>query len=322
MRDYLDIFYFCTQTIFYITMKPTYIISLVLLFCHLSGSAQRKMTSQEYIDTYKDLAIKSMIEYKIPASITLAQGLLESGNGGSELAVRSNNHFGIKCKSSWTGERVYHDDDSQGECFRKYSTVEHSYRDHSKFLTDSPRYASLFELSTTDYRGWAHGLKSAGYATNPRYAELLIDIIERNNLNEYDSNKPSGGKRGGIFAQTSQRSASFVIHPTERNNGVRIVTVSEGETFASIAAQYKMSRKRLLRINDLRDSQASISPGMSLYIEPKASRSRQTARHTITTGESYHSVSQQYGIKLKSLIKMNPLARTFPPKVGQELRLR
>ena len=158
---------------------------LFLLLFSFQLSAQN-MTRDEYIDKYKDEAIYQMKKYKIPASITLAQGILESGDGNSELAKKSNNHFGIKCHSDWKGERVYHDDDIKDECFRKYNTVRDSYDDHSEFLLRS-RYADLFEYALTDYKSWAKGLKKAGYATNPNYAKLLIKIIEENELYKLDN---------------------------------------------------------------------------------------------------------------------------------------
>ena len=157
---------------------------LFLLLFSFQLSAQN-LTRNEYIDKYKDEAIYQMKKYKIPASITLAQGILESGDGNSELAKKSNNHFGIKCHSDWEGERVYHDDDKKNECFRKYNKVRDSYDDHSEFLL-RPRYASLFEYALTDYKSWAKGLKKAGYATNPNYAKHLIKIIEENELHKLD----------------------------------------------------------------------------------------------------------------------------------------
>lgn len=170
---------------------------LVICFCFFAFAASaQKMSRAEYIAKYKDLAIAEMNQYGIPASITLAQGVLESGDGNSELARKAKNHFGIKCHSSWTGKKVYHDDDEAQECFRKYSTVSASYRDHSIFL-QKPRYANLFELAITDYKGWAKGLKKAGYATNPKYPELLINIIETHQLQQYDrpSDAPFMAKR-------------------------------------------------------------------------------------------------------------------------------
>lgn len=299
-----------------------YILFLIL---PVAASAQHKMSNQEYIDTYKHMAIRSMKEFGIPASITLAQGLLESGNGGSRLAVKGNNHFGIKCKGSWTGAKIYHDDDAKGECFRKYRNAEQSYRDHSKFLTESPRYADLFKLSITDYKGWARGLKTAGYATNPKYPELLINLIEKNRLHQFD--RPNG--ISGLLTRRKERKESRreldeplqQEHTVERNNGVRYIVSQEGESFASLAAQYDMSVKRLLQNNDLK-SAFPLAAGTALYIEPKRSRSKSVQSHTIESGDSYHSVVQQYGIKLKKLQKMNPVTRKFPPRIGQELRLR
>ena len=153
------------------------LIALMLCPINLLGQAKWNVTYQTYIDQYKDIAIEEMLRYNIPASITLAQGLFESAAGQSRLALYSNNHFGIKCHD-WTGRSVRHDDDELQECFRAYDNVRQSYEDHSKFLVNKPRYRSLFSLPRTDYRGWARGLKAAGYATNPQYANKLIEIIE------------------------------------------------------------------------------------------------------------------------------------------------
>ena len=166
------------------------ICALVLQLSAFALMAQtQNKTYLEYIEKYKNVAITEMQNYGIPASITMAQGLLESGAGRSQLTRESNNHFGIKCQKSWTGEKVYHDDDAKHECFRKYNSALESYEDHSQFLRKNPRYASLFQLSKTDYKGWAHGLKQAGYATNPKYAQLLIGLIETYNLQELDKGK-------------------------------------------------------------------------------------------------------------------------------------
>lgn len=301
---------------------------LSLLLLPFIGRAQYKMSTQEYIDTYKYMAIRSMKEFGIPASITLAQGLLESGNGGSRLAVEGNNHFGIKCKGSWTGAKIYHDDDAKGECFRKYRNAEQSYRDHSKFLTESPRYAALFKFDATDYKGWANGLKAAGYATNPKYPQLLIDIIERNRLYQLDRPAGAGGLIGRRKERREYREAKEELnvplapkHAVEKNNGVRYIVSSAGESFASVAAQYDLSVDRLLKINDLRNA-FPLPEGTALYIEPKRNQSFSAAVHTVKSGDSFHSIAQQYGIKLKKLQKMNPIIRKFPPRVGQQLRLR
>jgi flagellum-specific peptidoglycan hydrolase FlgJ len=172
--------------------KVQFIRSISLMVCltafSIWGKAQNvaKTTTEQYIQQYKDVAIAEMKRSRIPASITLAQGILESGNGNSRLATEANNHFGIKCKKEWTGRTLYEDDDAPQECFRAYPTAEDSYRDHSDFLMKSSRYAFLFDLTPTDYKGWAEGLKKAGYATNPNYPQLLINFIEKHNLQQYD----------------------------------------------------------------------------------------------------------------------------------------
>ena len=164
-------------------MKINFTVLSLLLVFHIT--AQNK--SELYIKKYKDIAISEMNNYGIPASITLAQGILESGNGESRLAVDANNHFGIKCHNNWNGETIIEDDDEKGECFRKYSNVGDSFRDHSLFLKERGRYEFLFEYKITNYKKWAKGLKKAGYATNPKYASLLIDIIKKYNLSQYDN---------------------------------------------------------------------------------------------------------------------------------------
>jgi flagellum-specific peptidoglycan hydrolase FlgJ len=207
-----------------------------------------------YIDRFKQIAVQEMNQYGIPASIKLAQALLESGNGQSELALRSNNHFGIKCGIDWKGGKSYHDDDEAGECFRVYSRPEESFRDHSEFLLRK-RYADLFKLPKDDYKGWAHGLKAAGYATNPRYAELLIDLIERYELHQYD--------RPESLAQQTQRAQSVqqaivkheVIEPETQTSKSRkamlIHEVLEGETLNSIASKYGLSVDKIKQLNQL-----------------------------------------------------------------------
>lgn len=173
----------------YLCLKFAFAATLLLLF--VNPAIAQEITREQYINTYKDIAIRQMKLYGIPASIILAQGCLESGNGNSRLAVKGNNHFGIKCHNTWKGRRIYHNDDEKGECFRRYTQAEDSFKDHSEFLRNGKRYQSLFDLSKTDYKAWAHGLKAAGYATNPKYAQLLIDIIERDQLYRYDTNTAS-----------------------------------------------------------------------------------------------------------------------------------
>ncbi len=300
----------------------------VLFFAALSLSvymapAQQKMTQAEYINRYKHLAIKEFREFQIPASITLAQGILESGSGGSRLATEANNHFGIKCKSSWTGPRIYHDDDAKGECFRKYRSVEESYEDHSRFLKESPRYAALFELDVTDYKGWAYGLKAAGYATNPRYPELLIDMIERNNLQQFDRElSPRQQERAERREQSDRQQASpTVAFTVEQRNGLWCVVPTAGVTLASIAEQAHLPIKKLLKFNDL-SAAIPLQAGVPVYLQPKLKRSAGAPFHTMAATDSYYSVAQHYGVTLKRLQKLNPVMRQSPPTVGQLIRLK
>lgn len=206
---------------------------------------------ETYIDNYKQIAMDEMERYKIPASITLAQGILESGAGRGDLTKRANNHFGIKCHTSWTGERVYHDDDELQECFRKYKDPRNSFRDHSLFLTQRSRYKNLFKLRQTDYKGWARGLKKAGYATDPRYPNKLIDIIERYDLTKYDR-KVLKKDRGG---------------DSEVAVAVETYTVVRGDTLYSIARRFDLSVDALKKYNKLNSN--TISVGQVLYLQAK-----------------------------------------------------
>lgn len=296
-----------------------FITTIIALFCIFTSVAQYKMSTREYIELYKDLAIEQMRQYKIPASITLAQGIIESGNGSSRLAIKANNHFGIKCKSSWTGGRIYHDDDEKGECFRKYPSARDSYSDHSIFLTTGSRYASLFDLKLTDYKGWAHGLKAAGYATNPQYAHILIKVIDDNELYRYDNVKQSGKQEvllnEGIAPQKDKTGRLW-----GKNNGVKYVIANQGDTFQSIASQEGIRLELLLRYNDL----AQVIPlkaGGAVYVESKRNKSSLAKRHVIAPGETIHSISQKYAVTIESLKSMNPKLRRKVPYVGQRIKL-
>ncbi|NND62099.1 MAG: LysM peptidoglycan-binding domain-containing protein [Flavobacteriaceae bacterium] len=201
-----------------------------------------------YIDNYSEIAKDEMLQYGIPASITLAQGILESGAGRGELTRKANNHFGIKCHTTWTGERVYHDDDEKGECFRKYKDPKYSFRDHSLFLTGRSRYQDLFKLKKTDYKGWARGLKKAGYATDPKYPNKLIDIIHRYDLTKYDE-EVLGGKAGLANLDETK---------------IKTYTVIKGDTLYSIARRFNMTVETLKEYNGLQSN--SISIGQVLYL--------------------------------------------------------
>jgi LysM repeat protein len=242
----------------------------------------------------------------------LAQGLLESGAGQSTLARKSNNHFGIKCGSDWKGKTVRHDDDERNECFRAYKHPKQSYEDHSKFLVSRPRYASLFKLKITDYKGWARGLKKAGYATNPRYAEQLIGIIELYDLDKYD-------KKGGLKWMKENPNP----HQPYIANGLVYIVVRSGDTWKSISKEFDISRKKLRKYNDLYKGY-ELQVGDILYLEKKNRRAdKEHIVHVLRAGESMYSISQKYGIRLKRLYKLNKMSEDeSTPEVGTILRLR
>ena len=246
-------------------MKKELFIGLLIFFVSLPLSAQMKWNSQyqQYFDQYKDLAIQQMQRYRIPASITLAQGALESGAGRSELATKGNNHFGIKCHG-WTGKAVYHDDDAANECFRAYKNAYESYEDHSKFLTTSPRYRSLFLLKQTDYKGWAYGLKACGYATNPRYAVLLIEIIQLYKLHEYDEGK----------SVSSGQTASYQIYEFNQNY---YVLAKAGDTFRKIGEEMGVSYKKLAKYNEI-DRDTRLEVGDFVWLQKKRRMLRRNIR--------------------------------------------
>lgn len=293
------------------------VIHYICFFCLLSFvlpvSAQRRNKAYEdYIKTYREIAVDEMKHYHIPASITLAQGLLESGAGKSDLARRSNNHFGIKCGGSWKGRSVRANDDAPNECFRAYKSPKDSYRDHSKFLSSGARYAFLFRLKITDYKGWAHGLKKAGYATDPRYAYRLINIIELYDLDEYD-------KKGGLKWMERHPNP----HQTYLANGLVYVIARRGDTFKSLGDELDISKKKLRKYNELPKDYV-FKGGEIIYLKEKQKRAaKDYIVHVVRQGDSMYSISQQYGIRLKNLYKMNKMKPESPaPKVGDILRLR
>lgn len=258
----------------------------------------------EYINKYDEIAVDQMKKYKIPASITLAQGLLESGAGKSELARKSNNHFGIKCGSSWRGPSVRHDDDAPKECFRAYYNPIQSYEDHSKFLANGKRYAFLFDLKITDYRGWAKGLKKAGYATSPTYATKLIQIIEDYELYKYDSRK------------TREEKEKVYKHEIFMANGLLYVIAKDGDTFRSIGKDIGISSRKLASYNDLW-RKYPLMEGDIVYLKKKnKSYVGNKTYHVVKDGDSMHSISQTYGIRLDRLYKLNKKDEEYIPSVG------
>ena len=300
------------------------IVFLYACVCVLALCAQGRNSQYErYIERYKGIAIDQMLRYRIPASITLAQGLLESGAGMSTLTREANNHFGIKCGSSWKGPFVYKDDDARNERFRKYRNAEESYEDHSRFL-QQPRYASLFKLKKHDYKGWAHGLKRCGYATNPRYGSLLIDLIERYDLHQYDSYTSSHIK---IDYETIDRDLDLegaMNHLVYMNNENYYVVARSGDTMKQISEETGVSVRNLRKYNELPKDYV-LQQGDVLYLErkrKKAAKRYKKQPHVVVAGESMHSIAQKYGIRLESLYKMNKLQLDYSPQVGDCLRVR
>lgn len=336
----------------------TLIITFVCLFAAFSpvqASPAEDTPQQRYIDKYADLAVEEMRRSGVPASITLAQGLLESRYGQSDLAVKGNNHFGIKCHSNWNGAKMRVDDDKEKECFRKYRTVEQSYRDHSDFLRYRDRYKFLFDLDPKDYKGWAYGLKKAGYATDPAYPKKLINLIEEYELYKYDrgrkyknskvakepapkvevkKEKPSKTVDVKSPSQLEQPKPvkdekaknTFTIALSRQKyslNGVPFIYASKGDTYASIAASNNLFQKEILRYNDL-DAAEELLPGTIVYLQPKKKQTvKGLDKHIVESeGETLRGIAQRYAITLKSLCKMNNLPQNHTLRPGDELLLR
>jgi len=306
------------------------IILLAIVSLNVTLFAQNKSQAYlNYIDNYSQLAVIQQKEYGIPASITLAQGLLESGAGQSYFVKNSNNHFGIKCHE-WTGEKVYHDDDAKGECFRKYDNVIESYRDHSLFLKNKPRYSFLFDYSPTDYEAWAHGLKKAGYATDPSYAYKLISIIENYELHKFDLQKePKGWK----LDEKSSEKKSYKYRPIGnitaegnhiiyKNNHVRFVVSEQGDTYGSIADELGISEKKIREYNEV-DERIVLKAGTQIYIQRKKSKAAKGIEiHVIKSNESMYSISQNYAIRIQKLYDLNEMNYTEVARIGKVLKLR
>lgn len=278
---------------------------------------------QTYINQYRDLAIEQMLKFKIPASITLAQGLLESGAGYSELATKGNNHFGIKCHG-WTGRKTYHDDDEAQECFRAYNNVYESYEDHSLLLSRQPRYRSLFSLDGDDYKGWAHGLKKCGYATSPTYAQKLIGIIELYKLQQYDKAKKYDRFMESRTYKDSPSAKGGILHPIHRYNKNYYIVVKQGDTFRSLGKELGLSYRKIAKYNE-RNKRDKLVVGETIYLKKKQKKADKTYKnrpHTVKPGESMYSIAQYYGMRVKSLYKKNGLSPDYVPKVSDKLRVR
>jgi LysM repeat protein len=344
----------------YFLKYTPFILMLLLFSCSASRRAARTVTTEgsipsyavDYLNKYSALAVSEMHRTGIPASITLAQGMLESDYGRSTLARKGNNHFGIKCHNDWNGQRIYHDDNRRGECFRAYLSAEDSFRDHSDFLVAGSRYRDLFSLSSTDYKGWAHGLKRAGYATDPKYPALLIRKIEEYGLHVYDTGKGmtadvhqdqqvtkvqrqatktlssvavntlSDTLSADSEAQAPVRVVSLNKNRIQENNNVQYIIVEEGDTYESLAEEFQLLSWEISRYNDL-PSGARLQPGQIIYLQPKRRRAAPgNTMHTVSEGETMYSLSQKYAVKLSSLYKMNIMEEGTECIPGQKVRIR
>ncbi len=303
----------------------------ILLASAFSGTAaQERTTIEEYVNQFREIAMSEMKRSGVPAAITLAQGILESENGNSELVKKSNNHFGIKCKSTWAGDTVNHDDDAEGECFRAYTSAEDSYRDHSNFLKGNQRYAFLFNLDPTDYKAWAKGLKKAGYATNPRYPELLVKYIEQYNLQQYsltvlnkepvsdlaqaiveekgnvplqetEAGKTPGNESGAVSAMPTDPDRVLTI------NKIKCVYAGKGTSLLALATRHNVNLNRLMEFNDLSE-EGMLKKDQYIFLQKKA-KAGEKEYYIVQPGESLHDVSQKNGIQLQWLREYNDLQK-------------
>ncbi len=312
-----------------------YNLLLFFVFSFVVVHSQNRISTEEYIEKYKDISMEAMREYKIPASITLAQGILESGSGNSDLARKANNHFGIKCHEGWTGKTYFYTDDAPNECFRSYRNAQESYNDHSLFLSQRKRYAGLFLLNISDYKGWATGLKNAGYATNTRYPELLITIIEKYNLTQFDKIVLKK-KDSQITDNLIAISYTFIpVNPSDyevvgklksgrfihQNNGVILIFARENDTFDSLAKEAGIYAYQLYKYNDLPKGSLP-QKGMMIYLAKKHRKAFEVKEHILRSGESLYGVSQLYGVRLDRLLKMNKLNASDSVEVGKLLKVR
>jgi hypothetical protein len=309
------------------------VFPFLLMLVLSSVRAQSGLTLSDYIENYKDIAMDEMRKNGIPASIKLGQGILESGFGNSPLAANANNHFGIKCHG-WAGRTFYKDDDKPDECFRAYDDPRQSFRDHSEFLTGRPRYSSLFELEITDYKGWARGLKAAGYATNPNYPNLLIRVIEQNKLYEFDRMVLSSNYSRPQAPVPSRPAASVPIRPAttedfpavglgreiNENNRIRFVYARSGDTPESLADELGIWAWEIYRYNDLEKTDR-LKDGQIVYLQPKR-RNASQSWHVVQEGETIYDISQKYGVRLSLLYRRNAISNDSQLTPGMRIKLR
>ena len=301
-------------------------IAIIFLFSISSMASWAQMrwnqTYQLYINQYKDLAIREMLQYRIPASITLAQAVFESGAGRSRLARLGNNHFGIKCHD-WTGRSIAEDDDALGECFRAYDHPLQSFEDHSKFLVNSSRYRRLFSLSMQDYRGWAHGLKACGYATNPRYAYKLIELIELYKLYVYDSARSYDHAMVEYSGNQTVVNQAKPLHPIAIFNKNYYIRARRGDTFKLIGEEIGVSYKKIAKYNE-RDKDDALTEGEIIFLKKKRKRAPKAFKnrpHVVKDGESLYIIAQIYGMRLSSLYKLNNFTPDHTIHVGDVVRV-
>ena len=319
-------------------------LAIIALFVSTLLSAQPADVVKAYIETYKELAIEEMRRTGVPASITLAQGIHETFAGQSVLVKKSNNHFGIKCKSDWKGESVSHDDDARGECFRKYQSAADSYRDHSDFLKNRSHYASLFTLDPTDYEAWAYGLKKAGYATNPKYPQVLIKLIKEYNLQDYTLIAMNLKKQDDVMWAKKETRVINVMEgdntvppPLEidepvnavvksypsgvfKINETNVVFVKKGTSYLAIAEQYNIQLSRLFEFNDISSATDVAQKDQLIFLQRKK-RTGANEFHVVVQGETIYDIAQQEGIRLENLLAYNHLKTDMQPEVGEKLYL-
>lgn len=300
----------------------------ILPFTGFSQTADFETAVKNYVEKYKAIAIEEMKDYGIPASITLAQGILESNAGRSKLAVEANNHFGIKCHVEWQGKSFYQNDETKNECFRMYDHPEESFRDHSVFLSQRDRYKDLFKLDINDYSGWANGLKAAGYATNPKYPESLISTIERFDLQRFDREGEIAYNKSKNFNKKVAKVAGYEFYadgpgnrPVYINNRVQFIVYREGDNLAKLSNDFKVSIKKISKWNEL-DKAGKLSAGQLIYLEPKKRKCVDMAAHTVIQGETMHDIAQKYGVKLKVLYRRNHMKPDQQPVAKQVILLR
>lgn len=310
-RNYRKPRFTYSKFVSYMSKKGIFRCLFIAMFCASTlGVNGQSLSTKQYIDVYKYAAMQEMKIYKIPASITLGQGILESASGNSKLAKDCNNHFGIKCRKNWTGPHCLADDDAPNECFRGYGSAMESYRDHSLFLKENSRYGTLFTYQVTDYKSWATGLKTAGYATNPAYASTLIGVIEKYRLTMYDSM---------VLLGEDYFSPDTAAQRIISTNGIESIVVKKGDSPESIARQFEMGSWQVYKYNDLKRGE-DLNPGEIVYLKPKR-RKGDTTLHVVKEGESMRQISQEHTIKLKQLYKKNRLKPGQQVKPGEVLLL-